>query len=326
MSANTPNDVKDQEIDLSQISKKAGQAYNGFLNWLYRVLVFIKKNIAALIILFVLGAGLGLLLDKKIKVYDHEVMVIPNFGITEYVYSKVNLLNSKLKENDDEFFKAIGIKDSTLLVEIEIEPVNDIYGFISGDEQNFELIKLMAEDGDINKIIEDEVTSINYTMHKIKITTSKAARRDKFIDPILKYINQSEYYTKIKEASIQNVKNKIVNSTKMITQIDSLISKYSKSMAQNKNAVVNINESTEINDIITTKQLLLQTVAESKIGLINIDSLVKESSVVLNIKNTKGINGKLKFILPILFILLYFMVVFLIKFYKREKLKETEQQ
>ena len=38
-------------------------------------------------------------------------------------------------------------------------------------KNNFELIKLMAEDGNIDKIMKDNITSKNYYHHKISIQT-----------------------------------------------------------------------------------------------------------------------------------------------------------
>jgi hypothetical protein len=47
---------------------------------------------------------------KPKKVYDHELIVQPNFGSTDYLYSKVELLASKINERDTVFLKSIGIK------------------------------------------------------------------------------------------------------------------------------------------------------------------------------------------------------------------------
>ena len=53
----TPKNVSDdQEIDLSQISRKIGQTYEGFLSWIFEGFLFIKRNIILLLILFIGGA------------------------------------------------------------------------------------------------------------------------------------------------------------------------------------------------------------------------------------------------------------------------------
>ena len=74
MSTNTQND-DNQEIDLSQISRKIGDFFEGIATKIFRVILFFKRNIIWVGILFVLGAGLGFYLDKTTKVYEHQIVV-----------------------------------------------------------------------------------------------------------------------------------------------------------------------------------------------------------------------------------------------------------
>ena len=319
MSSNTPN-YNDQEIDLRQVSQKMGRAYDSFLSWIFRGFLFVKRNLIVLIILFVIGAGIGYYLDKNTKVYDHEVIVIPNFGSAEYVYSKVNLLNSKLIENDKEFLNSIGIKDLELLSEIEIEPINDIYTFVNSREQNFELVKLMAEDGDINKIIEDETTSINYKTHRIKITTSRKALKTEVINPIINYLNDSNYFKEVQTSAVKSLEGIIKSQESTVNQIDSLLNSLSKTASSKSgNLVYYNNENTQLNDVLKTKTDLVNDISYRKLDLINSTAIVKESSTVLNMKNYKGLNGKRIVVFPILFILLFLLFGFLRGIYRRQK-------
>ena len=68
------------------------------------------------LILFLIGAGLGYYLDKTTNVYDHQLIVTPNFGSSDYLYAKVEQLNAKIKEEDTLFLKAIGIPTSMFTV------------------------------------------------------------------------------------------------------------------------------------------------------------------------------------------------------------------
>ena len=319
MSSNTPN-YNDQEIDLRQVSQKMGRAYEGFLSWIFRGFLFVKRNLIVLIILFVIGAGIGYYLDKNSKVYDHEVIVIPNFGSAEYLYSKIKLLDNKLMENDKQFLKALGINDLTLFNGEEIEPINDIYTFVNSREQNFELVKLMAEDGDINKIIEDETTSINYKTHRIKITTSRKASKEEIINPIINYLNDSNYFKEVQTSAVASLEGIIKSQESTVNQIDSLLNSLSKTASSKSgNLVYYNNENTQLNDVLKTKTDLVNDISYRKLDLINSTSIVKESSTILNLKNHKGLNGKLKILLPVLFILLFLMFGFLLGIYRRQK-------
>ena len=321
MSSNTPNN-NDQEIDLRQVSQKMGQAYENFLSWIFRGFLFVKRNLIVLIVLFVLGAGIGYYLDKNTTVYNHEVMVLPNFGSVEYTYSKIELINSKIRENDVNFLKSIGILNPKTLGEITIEPINDIYEFANKNDRNFEVIKLMSENGDINKIIEDETTSRNYKYHRIKITTDKLMKREEVLEPILKYLNDNPYFEEVHKSVVESLKLNNEADQNTVNQINELLASFSvPASAEKGNQVFYYKENSQLNDVLKTKTELIQTIAYRKIELINSTKVVKESSTVLNIKNTKSLNGKLKFTIPLLFVALFLLFGALRSFYKSQMQK-----
>ena len=139
-----------------------------------------EYDLKYIIQLTLVGAGLGLYLDTATEQFSNEMVVIPNFESTDYLYTKIDLIQSKIKERDTVFLKSIGISSPKNVVQIEIEPIIDIYSFINKSRpitdnaqssQNFELVKLLSEDGDIKKVVTDKITSKNYANHKISIKT-----------------------------------------------------------------------------------------------------------------------------------------------------------
>jgi len=189
--SNSPQiNPNDQEIDLSQLSKKIGDKIQSFIDWLFDGILFIRRNIIIIGVLFIIGAGLGFYLDSKTKIYDHQVIVTPNFGSTDYLYSKIFLINSKIKEGDTLFLKQIGIKNPKKFTSIEVEPIVDVYRFINNSAQNFEMLKLMAEDGDLKKIVEENLTSKNYAFHNISFTTKDITSEQNTLSPILNFLKE----------------------------------------------------------------------------------------------------------------------------------------
>ena len=169
----------DQEIDLGQVFKKIRSFFQSIVDSFFDAILFVKKNIIILSILFVIGAGIGFYLDKTNKSYNNEIIVTPNFGSVDYLYSKIALLDAKKRENDTVFFSNLGIKNVKDFGKIQIEPIIDVFKFVDKKPDNFELIKLMAEEGDLDKILENEVTSKNYPFHLIKFSTSKKQKLTK---------------------------------------------------------------------------------------------------------------------------------------------------
>lgn len=319
------NSSDNQEIDLSQVSKNIGKTYDNFLNWIFRGIQFVKRNFILLAILFVIGAALGFYFDKKTNTYDHQIIVNPNFGSTDYVYSKIDLLQSKIKENDTVFLKQIGIQDAKKISKIKIEPIVDVYKFIGNKTENFDLIKLLAEDGNIDKIVENRITSKNYPYHTISFTTSKLSTKEKTINPILNYLNDSDFFVAIQKEYVNNVLQKMKANDSTISQIDALMNQFKNRIGGSQSdKLVYFNENTQLNDVIKTKDNLVREQGLLRIDLVSIDKVVKENSFILNSKNSEGTNGKMKFIFPLLLILLVMIFTRFKRFYQKQ-LKNSKQ-
>jgi hypothetical protein len=313
-----------QEIDLSQISKKIGDFFEGISTQIFKVILFFKRNIIWVALLFILGVGLGFFLDRTAKVYDNEIIVIPNFGSVDYMYAKIDLISAKINENDTVFLKeVVGIEKPNRLKDIKVEPINDAYKFINGNPTNFELIKLLSEDGEINKILKDKMTSKNYPFHVLSFTTAEVTSNEATVKPILNYLNQSDYYAIMQKEYINNVKEKMIQNDTIISEINALLKGFSKTVngSQKSDKLVYYNENSQLNDVIKTKDALISEQGAHRLELVNLDKIVKENSAIINIKNIKGANGKMKFILPFLFIGIFIIIGYFASFYRNQLAK-----
>ena len=323
MSTKVPQNFEDQEIDLTFISRKINGFFQRFSTSIFRIIRFFVRNWAILVILIFVGFGLGMFLDKTQKKYDNQIIVTPNFGSTDYLYSKIDLINSKINEKDTIFLKTVvGIEQPRNLVEIQIKPIADAYKFISNKPENFELIKLMAEDGDIKKILEENTTSKNYTNQTIIITTNKKTTEKQLIQPLLKYLNTSDYYSKVQKETYNNVTTKMKEADSIIKQIDGVLSNFSNTSkgAFKNEKLIYYNENTQLNDIIKTKDALLNEQSFHRIELIGYDKVIKDNSISINIENQKLLFYKYKFLVPLIFLGLYFLWIFGQRFYKKKRL------
>ena len=330
MSENASNQSDNQEIDLGLLIQKV----NGFIGSIsfniFRFILFLKKNLLIFALLVLTGAALGYFLDQTNKSYDSEIIVSPNTGGTDYLYSKIELLRSKLGEGDTQFFKSIGINNPEKIILIEIDPIIDIYSFVNQNTantanaqntQNFELMKLLAESSDIEKVIKDKTTSKNYPHHKIHIVTSSKTSDAETIQPLLKFLNTDKYLNQILAISKENIIIKMKKNEELINQTDSLIKILTINLSRNQkssNLVYN-NENNQFNSFFDLKNNLINEIASQRIALVNSNVVIKDISTVVNIKNTKGVNNKFKFILPVLFIFLFIVFAMVNSLYKKQK-------
>jgi len=303
-----------EEIDLFSLKEFISKAIS---NSIMNTFLFFKKNSYRLLFLIICGGVLGATADYLLKSYVAEVVVNSNFTSNDYLYSRVDLLNNHFIQNSKSELPNSNYKKFT---RIEVEPVIDVYSFVSNtslnvvnnaqNSQNFEMLKLMSEKGDINNIIKDEVTSKNYYFHKINIY-SKDKVEEKDIKSVINYLNKDAYFDSILHLNISNIKERIIKNDSTIEQINKLIKSYTTSIEKGNANVMFKNDNSEVNSLITQKKDLIDKIEKDKLSLISQNKIIKENTIVLNKINNKGIANKLKFILPILFIFLFLFISYI---------------
>jgi hypothetical protein len=322
MSKNEKN--TESEIDLSEIRQEMGSMLEKLNFKFFRFLQFLIKNSIYLAVLFVIGIALGFWLDTNRKTYTNELIVSPNVGSRDYLYSKVLLLDSKIKEKDTVFLKNVGFPNPSKLSRVEIEPIVDVYPFINHNEKNFEILKLMAENGDIKKILEEPTTSKNYIYHRITFITKGPTSNVETVKPLLDYFNHSVYFESMLKEAVNNVKLKMLANERTISQINGILDDYASNNVAGdgkKSNLVYINSNTQLNDVIQTKDLQVRELGDLRVELVRLNRIVKLNSQTLNVKDVTSVNGKLKFVLPLLLMFLFMVFALFVRYYKRVSLR-----
>ena len=259
------------EIDLLNVFSRIGDFFEWINTLLFRIIRFFVKNAIVIVVLVVVGFGVGKYLDTTLKVYDNRIIVAPNFGSSDYLYSKINLLKAKIAEGDTIYLKKIvGLQQPKILKSIDIKAITDVYQFIEDKEKNFDLIKLMSEEEGLQKVINDTTTSKNYTYHKIYLTTNSLVNDQDFVQPLLNYLNKSDYYNKVQAISLKNLEQEIVQNDTILAQINAVLNGFSNGNNTKNDKLVYYNENTQLNDVIKTKEELIKNQGknQSKIGSI----------------------------------------------------------
>ena len=272
---------------------------------------------------------MGWYLDSNKKSYQNKVIVTPNFGSVDYLYAKIDLIQAKIASGDLDFLKnVVGIPNPQAIRKIEIKPVADVYKFIEDKEQNFELIKLMAEVGEVKKVLEDNVTSKNYTFHTISFTSNELVNEKEVIEPLIKYLNNSEYFDSIQKIGFKNLEKEIAQNDTIIAQIDNVLNGFSSTVKNStkNDKLVYYNENLQLNDIIKTKQKLVTEQGENRLKLLSSDKTIREINATLNINDMKIVSGNFKILLPIFFIFIFVLVSLFSKFYRKQLLIAQSKQ
>jgi len=319
----TPKNVSDQEVDLAQVSAKINQGFRNMGTAIFNAINFLYKNALILLVLLIIGVVLGYFKDTSNKVYNHEIIVIPNFESADYLYGKIELINSKIKEGDTVYLKNLGLKYPKRISSLKIEPIIDPYNFIRNREDNFELLKLMAADGSIDKVMKDGITSKNYTYHRITFSTKGKASHSNTIEPLLKSFNDNAYLKTIQENIIYNTKQKIAYNQQTLNQINGLLNSFSSDAAGKGGKSGNLvyyNENTQLDEILQTKNNVENEQGYKRIDLFKYQKIIKDVSVFLN----KEKSSSNMWIYPLLLIAIFTFGKFFLVFFRKQASRSRE--
>lgn len=312
----------EEEINLSMLTSGISNFFQRLNSSIFKSIRFFVLHKWIISSLLITGFAVGVLIETVKTSYDHYILVQPNFGSTDYLYAKVDEINAKIKAQDTLFLKSIGIRNPKEIFKIEVKPVIDVYKFVNLSEQNFELLKLMTEDSDIKKIVEDTPTSKNYTYHLIHVCTKQKTNQSLMITPILAYLNNSEFYKQVQKEYIQNQQLKIKANEVLIAQIDGYLNGLAVGSPNTSGEkMVFYTEKTQLNDVIQTKDRLVKEQGDLRIEKISLDKIIKDDHITLNTEASSKLNSALKFILPFLFIGLFILIKNFRRFYEKEALK-----
>ena len=326
MSVKREDNPENPEIDLLTVFSRIGDFFEWINTLLFKIIRFFVKNAIVVSVLIVVGFGVGKYLDSTQKAYDNRIIVSPNFESSDYLYSKINLLKAKIAESDTVYLKKIvGIQQPKILKSIDIKAIPDVYQFIEDKDKNFDLIKLMSEDAGLQKVLSDTITSKNYAYHKIYLETNGLVNDQDFVQPLINYLNKSDYYNKIQAISLKNLQQEIVENDTILAQINTVLNGFSKGNNTRNDKLVYYNENTQLNDVLKTKEELIKNQGKNRVKLVRFDKTIKEISSILNVKKSQKTGRNFTFSLPALFVILFVFFRFFIAFYKKQLFKERER-
>jgi len=233
------------EIDLGQLLKIIKKGSKSLGNIVLHIFLFLKKNLAILLGLILLGVGisygLSQLISTKLKT---EVIVRPNFESTDYLEDVVAEIETNIITKNDAFFKLLGVtaKDADGF-EIALEAISD-------------------EEGESEEKIKNQMRYLE-ALNNFK---------DQGFAKIIEYINTNEYFNEVKKVYSMNAKSRIDNNNKLINQIDDVVANYSSSLRPSSGLLSNKTvysekEPLNVQALLNLKTKLISDIEEKNLEL-----------------------------------------------------------
>lgn len=319
----SPQDTS-EEIDLGYIFKKSNDFFKKMVRGFFLILDFFKKYFIVIIILLILGFAYGYYKDATSqKTYDNEILVIPNFESVDYLYDKVEAINNKISRGDTLYLQQMLDTNYRKLKNIQIEPIADIYNFVSKSKRNFDVLRLIAEKQDFSEYIEDLSTSKYFKYHRMKISISGDDSSEKVIADLFSFLNDNKQLKEYQTVYVENNKLEIKEHYKMISQIDSLLK--ANAMRDQRGSNVTINNTAELFNLIEIKKELVENIVQLKTEEIDFSTPIKMVSADYNleVKRFLSISNKVKY--PLLFVFLFSLAFFIIYLFKSLRIYAKSQ-
>ena len=299
--------VNNQEIDLAFLYNSLKNLVDNIGFTVFRIINFYLKNIIVTVILTLLGVGLGYYqYTNDPKAYKHEIIVAPNFNSTGYLYNKVQGLGK-------------GDENSPLghITEAKIEPIIDIFQFVSDSKQNLEIARYMSENTiEVNKFKKNNDVEKLYKYHVLSYYTDESDSDSKIYEAVIQALNNDSYLNERQKIEVLETKNKLVELQTSVDNINNIFKKLGSSSDNSKD--VNVEMYSQINDLMLTKNDLLKQINKTKVEIVEQEKVIFDASKNLNNSN-KSFLGIIAY--PVLFNFIFLMLAWVSKQFKRYKLR-----
>lgn len=305
----SPNDG---EIDLSRFFVEIKRLFVSLVKTFFSVFFFIYKHKFVLILLLIIGVALGYFWDKTSKgEYNTNLTLVTNYNSTDYLYNKINALETKIKQEDTVYLESVFGSEYKLVKSVEINPVLDIYKFIAQSEANKEIFELLLDEQDnVDEFLENPVNSYNYPFHRVKFYIKGQDHHKSISNQFISYINDKPYFNNTKEILIENYKEQLAQNKQIINQIDRVIDSLGKGKNSPKeNLMVSINENQTLDNLLQRKKDLLINGGKLKTQIQNQQEIITTVDSNYALENKEKLSKKdKKYLLPLFLIGLYLLI------------------
>lgn len=310
---------KNEEIDLGHVLSKIGDKFNRLQGRLYDLILLVFKFKFLVLSLLVVGFVVGYILDsKKVELKRTEVVVIPNYDSSDFLYRNIENISSLLsKGREEELLKIFGTQH-TQIKGIEINPIYDLRLLIRSTEL-MDILKESVKDNRLGWIQEEFEKGRIQKYHSIEIITNEEADAVEIANNLVSFLNSNEFYKQIRLISLENVNFQLEEFDRTLVQIDSVISattsKKISSIPSSQGFF--LNDNSHISSLIEYKSVILEEKFEKLRRYEQKDDVIHLVSVDTNTELKVGrLMSNMKFILPIILFFSFIAIILLVSYVK----------
>ena len=348
MSKNLPEQTNSEEVDLGQLFKLIGNAFNRFFRFIGSILnsfflafvwlvFFVKKHFIKLVIAGVIGIALGFIKEKISEpVYKTSIVVKQNYKTGENLYSALDSYNELISERDSITLGnelQVSQKEANNILGFEVEPVlSDNQKMKVYDNYKKELDSVLASTLDF-ETFQEMSNDYDYQFQKITVKTKEKVISPKVLFNAVKNIENIGYFKNEQQKDLAQLSRREAIVKESLIKSDSLQKVYQfvleKSVEQLPGSQTSVTiDNTEdksttkeyelyTNDIVLRRELVnIEREKEDLKEIIEIVSSERNIGTLDNKAKVLGFSFSYKVIYGFSFALLTFIILLLIAFLK----------
>ena len=244
MSKDLPQQQQSEEVDLGQLFKLIGNAFDRFFKFIGSLFLAIYKFILLILIHFykrkvwyvgaiILGLLLGFIIDMlSDKSYGANMFIETNFNSSRQVYENVSQFNQLAnKENDElELAKRLSIsaKEASQLKGFYIEPDIDENKVAEMYSEFYTKLDSISRSEMTYDRYKKSLTPYNFSIHKIGVASTDKNIYKKIEKQFVEQISGNNYLKELVEVNKLNLEKKEEALFKQVQKTDSLVNEYLK--------------------------------------------------------------------------------------------------
>lgn len=313
MSNNSPEPQSTEEVDLGQLFKLIGKAFDRFFKFIGNLLnkfflafvwivFFIKRHFIKIAIAGVIGFALGLVKQKIAEpIYKSEIVIKQNYNTGENLYRSIEYINQLISEQDSMSLAnnlSVTPNKAKTMLGFEVEPIlNDNQRMSLFDEYTKSLDSVLATNIDFDTYVEN-YSDYSFSRQKITLWTKSKESSNGIVSSIINNVETLDYFKNEQKKDLAELNRREEAIKASLKQSDSLQQVYQtvliKSVEANTSgSQTSVTIDNTDNKNITKEFELYKSDLDLRRELVSIERAKEDKEFIIEIISSKQVKGVL---------------------------------